>query len=336
MERRGCGRDGCLGAHSVTSPVTASGARADRARSWRHSTRHRLPLYLAIAPFFVLFIVFGLYPTMYSLVLSFQDWNGLGDPEWVGLANYERLIGDQTFWLSIRNTLIIFVLSTFPMLVMALVIAAMLNSTVRLSTAYRIAYFLPNITSIVAMAVLFGAIFGEQFGIVNTALRALELSGVGWLTTPFGVQLTIAILITYQWTGYNAIIFLAGMQSINGELYEAARIDGAGPIRAFWSITLPLLRPTILFVLVVSTITGLQSFTEAQVLTGSGSSTNANAGGPGQGGLTTVLYFYQQAFSFNRFGYGAAIAWGIFLLVVIATIINWRLSAERAGKGWKR
>jgi cellobiose transport system permease protein len=320
----------------VTSPVMTSGARALRARPWRRSTRYRLPLYLAIAPFFVLFIVFGLYPTMYSLVLSFQDWNGLGDPEWVGLANYQRLVGDPTFWLSIRNTLIIFVLSTFPMLVIALVVAAMLNSTVRFSTAYRIAYFLPNITSVVAMAVLFGAIFGERFGLVNTALRALELSGVGWLTTPFGVQLTISILITYQWTGYNAIIFLAGMQSINGDLYEAARIDGAGPIRSFWSITLPLLRPTILFVLVVSTITGLQSFTEAQVLTGSGAANNANSGGPGQGGLTTVLYFYQQAFSFNRFGYGAAIAWGIFLLVVIATIINWRLTTERSPRGLKR
>lgn len=320
----------------MTIPVTTSGARADRARPWRRSARRLFPLYIAVAPFFLLFIAFGLYPTLYSLVLSFQDWNGLGSPEWVGLANYERLIGDQTFWLSIRNTLVIFALSTFPMLVIALVIAAMLNSTVRFSTAYRVAYFLPNITSVVAMAVLFGAIFGERFGLVNTALRALDLSGFGWLSTPFGIQLTISILITYQWTGYNAIIFLAGMQSIGGELYEAARIDGAGPIRAFWSITLPLLRPTILFVLVVSTITGLQSFTEAQVLTGGSAAYNANGGGAGQGGLTMVLYFYQQAFSYNRFGYGAAIAWGIFLLVVIATIINWRLSAERAEKVFKR
>lgn len=320
----------------MTIPVTTSGARALRVRPWRRSARYRLPFYLAIAPFFVLFIVFGLYPTLYSFVLSFQEWNGLGAPEWVGLANYQRLVADPTFWLSIRNTLIIFVLSTVPMLVIALVVAAMLNSTVRFGTAYRIAYFLPNITSVVAMAVLFGAIFGDRFGIVNTVLRALDLSGVGWLSTPFGIQLTISILITYQWTGYNAIIFLAGMQSINGDLYEAARIDGAGPIRSFWSITLPLLRPTILFVVVVSTITGLQSFTEAQVLTGSGAAVNANSGGPGQGGLTTVLYFYQQAFSFNRFGYGAAIAWGIFLLVVIATIINWRLTSERNGKGLTR
>ena len=320
----------------MTLPLPTLGVRANRARPWRRSIRHRLPLYLAVAPFFLLFIAFGLYPTLYSLVLSFQDWNGLGAPEWVGLANYERLIGDATFWLSIRNTLIIFALSTFPMLIIALVTAAMLNSAVRFSTAYRIAYFLPNITSVVAMAVLFGAIFGERFGIVNTVLRSLDLSGVGWLTTPFGIQITISILITYQWTGYNAIIFLAGMQSIGGDLYEAAKIDGAGPIRAFLSITLPLLRPTILFVLVISTITGLQSFTEAQVLTGSGAAVNANAGGAGQGGLTTVLYFYQQAFSFNRFGYGAAIAWGIFLLVVLATIINWRLSSERSEKGRKR
>jgi cellobiose transport system permease protein len=140
---------------------------------------------------------------------------------------------------------------------------------------------------------------------------------------------TVSLLITYQWTGYNAIIFLAGMQSIEPEVYEAATLDGAGPVRSFFSITLPLLRPMILFVLVTSTITGLQSFTEAQVLTSSASTTNPNSGGAGQGGLTMVLYFYQQAFGYNRFGYGAAIAWGVFLVVVIFTIISWRLSSEK-------
>jgi cellobiose transport system permease protein len=286
-------------------------------------------MYVAVAPFFILFVAFGVFPTAYSLVLSFQDWNGLGAPEWVGTENFMRLFSDDTFWLSVRNTFVIFVLSTFPMLIIAIVVAAMLNNAVRYSTALRIAYFVPNITSVVAMAVLFGSIFGENFGLANAALNSVGLPDIPWLSTPLGIQVTISILITYQWTGYNAIIFLAGMQSIGSEIYEAAKLDGAGPIRSFFSMTLPLLRPTIIFVLVVSTITGLQSFTEAQVLTSSSSTTNPNSGGAGQGGLTMVLYFYQQAFSYSRFGYGAAIAWGVFLIVVIFTIISWRFTAGR-------
>jgi cellobiose transport system permease protein len=303
----------------VSTPVRSRRRRA--VRTW--------PAYAAIAPFFILFLCFGLYPTAYSLVLSFQKWNGLGSPEWVGLDNYLRLVSDETFWLSVRNTFVIFALSTIPMMILALVVAALLNNAVRYSTVLRIAYFVPNITSVVAMAILFGAIFGESFGLVNAFLNAIGIPDVRWLSTPFGIQLTVSILITYQWTGYNAIIFLAGMQSIDSEVYEAAKVDGAGPVRSFFAITLPLLRPTIIFVLIVSTITGLQSFTEAQVLTASPSTTNPNSGGAGQGGLTMVLYFYQQAFSHNNFGYGASIAWGIFLIVLVFVIISWRYSVKR-------
>ncbi|MCI1661674.1 MAG: sugar ABC transporter permease [Actinomyces sp.] len=313
---------------SAATRVAGPGAQA-RPRSRNRTLRRSWPMYVAVAPFFILFAAFGLYPTVYSLVLSFQKWNGLGDPEWIGLENYQRLFTDPTFYLSIRNTLVMFVLSTVPMLILALVVAAMLNSAVRFSTVFRVAYFIPNITSVVAMAILFGSIFGKNFGLANQLIQFLGGSAIPWLTTPFGIQVTVSLLITYQWTGYNAIIFLAGMQAIDPEVYEAATLDGAGPVRSFFSITLPLLRPTILFVLVTSTITGLQSFTEAQVLTSSASTTNPNSGGAGQGGLTMVLYFYQQAFGYNRFGYGAAIAWGVFLIVVIFTIISWRLSSEK-------
>ena len=287
------------------------------------------PMYLAIAPFFLLFLVFGLYPTAYSLVLAFQKWNGLGTPTFVGFDNFTNLFTDPTFYLAIRNTFVIFLLSTIPMLILALVLAAMLNSAVRFSTLFRIAYFVPNITSVVAMAILFGSIFGQNFGLANQLLESIGLGSVSWLQTPFGIQLTVSLLITYQWTGYNAIIFLAGMQAIGEDVYEAAALDGAGAIRSFFTITLPLLRPTIMFVLVVSTITGLQSFTEAQVLTSSASTTNPNSGGAGQGGLTMVLYFYQQAFGYNKFGYGAAIAWGVFIIVAVFTIISWRFTGGR-------
>jgi cellobiose transport system permease protein len=286
-------------------------------------------LYAAISPFYLLFLGFGLIPVGFSLYLSLHRWDGLGSMEWAGLSQYRYLIGDTDFWSSIGNTIIIWALATFPMIFLAMVTAVMLNSAVRFKNVYRFAYFLPNVTSIVAVAIIFGSVFSTNFGLMNALLQAVGLDQVAWLNTPWGIKVAIATLMTWQWTGYNAIIFLAGMQAIPDELYEAAKLDGAGIVRSFVSITLPMLRPTILFVLVVSTITGLQSFTEAQVLTASASTGNPNSGGAGQAGLTTVLYFYQQAFNFNRFGYGAAIAWAVFLLVVVFVIINWRFASDR-------
>jgi cellobiose transport system permease protein len=135
----------------------------------------------------------------------------------------------------------------------------------------------------------------------------------------------IALLMSWQWTGYNAIIYLAGLQTIPTQLYEAAKLDGAGPVRTFFRITVPLMRPIILFTVIISTINGLQSFTEPQVLFGSNASTNPNSGGPGQAGLTTLLYFYHETFDNNDYGYGAAIVWALFLLILLFVVINWRL-----------
>jgi cellobiose transport system permease protein len=221
------------------------------------------------------------------------------------------------------------VMSTLPMLFAALVLAALLHSVARAKGFYRMAYFLPNVTSVVAMAILFKMLFSSNFGLINVVLHWVGLPTYPWTNAPWGIRISIASLMTWQWVGYNAIIYLAGLQTIPNHLYEAAQMDGAGPIRAFFSITVPLLRPVILFTVVISTITGMQSFTEAQVMTGSNAATNPNSGGPGQAGLTMVLYFYQQAFSYNDFGYGAAIAWGIFLIVGVFTLINWRLVARK-------
>lgn len=297
-----------------------------RARSLRASW----PQYLAISPFYLLFTVFLLGPTLFSLYLAFHRWDGIGEMQYVGLDQFRYLIDDGTFWLSVRNTLVIWVLSTVPMLFLALVLAALLNSTKRLVGFYRVALFIPNITSVVAVAIVFGALFANNSGLVNITLQGIGLSGVPWLTDPWAIKVVIAMLMTWQWTGYNALIYLAGMQSIPSELYEAAKIDGAGPVRAFFSVTVPMLRPIILFTVVVSTITGMQSFTEPQVLFGNNSAVNANSGGPGQAGLTMVLYFYRTAFGQNDYGYGAAIAWAVFLIVMVFTILNWRLVQRRA------
>ncbi|MFF0083953.1 carbohydrate ABC transporter permease [Streptomyces canus] len=286
-------------------------------------------LYAAISPFYLIFLGFGLFPVGFSLYLSFHRWDGLGSMEWAGLSQYQYLLSDGDFWNSIGNTLIIWALATFPMIFLAMVTAVMLNSAVRFKGLYRVAYFLPNVTSVVAIAIVFGSIFSTNSGVVNAVLHSVGIDQVAWLNTPWGIKVTIAALMTWQWTGYNAIIFLAGLQTVPGELYEAARMDGAGPIQTFFRITLPLLRPTLLFVLVVSTVTGLQSFSEPQVLLQTSSNDSTFAGGPGHSGQTMVLYFFQQTFDNNDFGYGAAVAWGIFLVVVLFSIINWRLVQRR-------
>ncbi|MEU8851639.1 sugar ABC transporter permease [Streptomyces sp. NPDC048564] len=286
-------------------------------------------LYAAISPFYLLFLAFGLIPVGFSLYLSFHRWDGLGSMEWAGFSQYQYLLSDSDFWSSIGTTLLIWALATFPMIFLAMITAVMLNSAVRFKNVYRFAYFLPNVTSVVAIAIVFGSVFSTNFGLMNALLQAVGLDQVAWLNTPWGIKVAIATLMTWQWTGYNAIIFLAGLQTIPSELYEAARVDGAGPVQTFFRITLPMLRPTLLFVLVVSTVTGLQSFTEAQVLLQNTSNDSTFSGGPDHAGRTMVLYFFQQTFDNNDFGYGAAVAWGIFLVVVIFSIINWRLVQRR-------
>ncbi|WP_055617818.1 carbohydrate ABC transporter permease [Streptomyces phaeochromogenes] len=286
-------------------------------------------LYAAISPFYLLFLAFGLIPVGFSLYLSFHRWDGLGSMEYAGLSQYKYLLTDTDFWSSIGNTIIIWALATFPMIFLAMVTAVMLNSAVRFKKIYRFAYFLPNVTSVVAVAIIFGSVFSTNFGLVNALLQAVGLDQVAWLNTPWGIKVAIATLMTWQWTGYNAIIFLAGLQTIPGELYEAARVDGAGPIQTFFRITLPMMRPVLLFVLVISTVTGLQSFSEPQVLLQTTANESTFSGGPDHAGRTMVLYFFQQTFDNNDFGYGAAVAWGIFLVVVIFSIINWRLVQRR-------
>ncbi|MCI3238793.1 carbohydrate ABC transporter permease [Streptomyces spinosisporus] len=307
-------------------PVVAQRTPAARPRSALRKYWH---LYAAISPFYLLFLAFGLVPVGFSLYLSFHRWDGLGTMEWAGLSQYQYLLGDSDFWSSIGNTILIWALATFPMIFLAMVTAVMLNSAVRFKNVYRFAYFLPNVTSVVAIAIVFGSVFSTNFGLVNALLQAVGLDQVAWLNTPWGIKIAIATLMTWQWTGYNAIIFLAGLQTVPSELYEAARVDGANPVQTFFRITLPMLRPTLLFVLVVSTVTGLQSFTEAQVLLQNTSNDSTFSGGPGHAGRTMVLYFFQQTFDNNDFGYGAAVAWGIFLVVVIFSIINWRLVQRR-------
>ncbi len=287
------------------------------------------PNYVAISPYFLIFLAFGAVPVVFTLFLAFNSWNGLGEIRFVGLENFGYLLQDELFARSVYNTLVMWVMSTVPCLSIATVVAVMLNAAVRFSTTYKIAYFLPNITSLVAMGILFGSIFSSQFGIANGFLQLIGVDAIAWMRTEWGIKIAISALSAWSFVGYNALIILAGLQAISKEVYEAASIDGAGVIKTFFYITLPQLRPILLFVVVMSTIGGLQSFTEAQVLTSANSSSAATAGGLGNSGLTMVLYFYAVAFQENRYGYAAAIAWGVFIIVMLFTIINWRLARGR-------
>ncbi|MFC9691586.1 carbohydrate ABC transporter permease [Kribbella sp. NPDC056951] len=303
---------------TATTPAKAPRTTTRRQRGvlsyWR--------FYLALSPFYILFLVFGLYPMASTILLGFQKWDGFTPRTFVGLQNFAFLIEDSTFWLALKNTVVLFFMSTVPTLAIALVLAVMLNSAVRFSSVYRVAYFIPNITSLVAAAIFFAAVFSTNFGLINSGLRALGIETQDWLGQPWGIKIAISTMIVWQWAGYNTIIYLAGLQAIPKEQYEAAKVDGAGPARTFFSITLPQLRPVVLFTVVTSTIGGLQTFTEPQVMVG-------NSGGVGQSGMTIVMYFYQQAFLNNDYGYAAAIALSIFMLVLLFTAINWKLVGGR-------
>nr|WP_245578019.1 sugar ABC transporter permease [Alicyclobacillus herbarius] len=288
---------------------------SSRAIVWKQIKRHRT-IYLFISPFYILFAVFGLFPIVFSIFLAFHSWDGLGPMQYVGIKNFELVLTDSQFWQAVLNTLIIWVESTIPMLFFALVIAFLLNSAfVKLRGVWRFSFFLPNITSIVAEAVLFGAYFQTKFGLLNYLLEKLGFGAVDWLNSNFWLQIAIAIMIIWRWTGYNSIIYLAGLQSISEDLYDAARIDGASVTQTFFRITIPLMRPIILFTVIMSTIGGMQVFTEPQVLTN-------GTGGPGHGGVTMVLYLYNQAFGNHLFGYGSAIGWFLFLIILLLSLLN--------------
>lgn len=283
-------------------------------RMWEHRA-----LYVAISPFYILFAVFGLFPIGFSLYLAFHKWDGIGVMTYNGLNNFKYMLTDAEFWQAVGNTFMIWIYSTIPMLFFALIVAFLLHAPfVKFRTLFRVGYFLPNVTSIVAVAIIFGALFANNYGFLNYLLQSVGLPVVEWLNAPWGIKVAISSMVVWRWTGYNAVIYLAGLQSIPQTLYEAAKIDGASGIQSFFRITIPMLRPVILFTVITSTIGGMQLFTEPQILV-------SNDGGAGAAGMTIVLYLYRESFINNYFGYGAAVGWGMFLIIALFSIVNWKL-----------
>jgi len=272
-------------------------------RRWRSD---RAFPYLLIAPAILLFALFTLYPIIESLLLSFQVREE-GQYVYAGLANYERLLQDPLFWTSLQNTFTILIIQVPMMLMIAMILASLLQSAlVRMKAVYRIALFLPTVTALVASSIVFKTILDENNGIANYVLSWFGIAPVAWLADPFWAKAALILVITWRWVGYNMIIFIAGLQNIPRELYEASSLDGAGPIKQFFAITMPQMRPLILFAFVLSTIGTLQLFDESFILT---------KGGPDNATMTITLYLYQNGFKYFDFGYASAIAYVLVLLI---------------------
>ncbi|MFJ7070986.1 carbohydrate ABC transporter permease [Streptomyces sp. NPDC101115] len=305
-----------------TRPLAPSRPHAAR-RAWQ-----KVSPYAYIAPFFTLFAAFGLFPLLYTAFVSLYrvELQTPGDMEWRGLGNYTALLGDTFFWTSLRNTFTIGVLSTVPQLVMALGLAHLLNYKLRGRTFFRTAMLLPYATSVAAATLVFAQLFGRDFGLVNYVLGLVGIGPVDWQTGTTASQIAVSSIVVWRWTGYNALIYLAGMQSIPHELYEAAEMDGASRWRQFFHVTLPGLRPTIVFTVVVSTIGATQLFGEPLLFEGSVS------GGISHQYQTLGLYLYEQGWGYFHLGRAAAIAWVMFLLILLVVGVNAVIARRRSRK----
>ncbi|KHF36952.1 Lactose transport system permease protein LacF [Paenibacillus sp. P1XP2] len=282
--------------------------------------------YTFISPFFILFAIFGLYPIFFTIYLSFFKWDALGPMTYVGMKNYDLVTGDPLFWTSFTNTLIMGVMGTVPQLIIALLLAVMLNSAMtRFKKTFRVLFFMPNITSIVAVTLVFSTLFGNN-GMINWLLNHMGMESMAFNSGWWGVKIAISTMVMWRWTGYNAIIFLSGLQSIPLDLYEAARIDGANRRQQLLYITMPLLKPFIVFVTLISTIGALQLFTEPYVYLG-----QSGTGSTREEGITMVTYLYSEAFRNGFFGTAAATAVMLFIITIIFSMINMWVSNRMEG-----
>ncbi len=300
--------------------------------------------YLLLSPFLGLFAVFGIFPLGFSLYLAFQSWeptSGLGAMQFVGFDNYRFALQDEWFWKSLRNTAWLALASGVPQHLVAIPLACFIQASFkRLRNGLVGAYFMPYITSTVAISILFSSLFSTDFGLINAGLQALgralaSLPGLGglapggaidWLNDPDRIKPAISMVVFWRYLGFNLVLYLAALQTIPADIYEAATMDGAGRFQQFFFITLPSLKPMIFFGVTLSVIGGLQLFEEPFILTG-------GRGGSDQSGMTTAIYLYRMAFDFNDFGAASAMSWLLFVLVAALTWATHRAFRPNAGGG---
>lgn len=270
----------------------------------------------------LLIVLFSFYPMIKALILSFQSGKGLST-QFNGINNYIRLFSDPVFKQSVFNTLTYLVIQVPVMLILGLIIASLLNNKyIKFKGFFRTAIFLPCITSLVAYSVLFKSLFSVD-GVVNKFLMFINVidQPIAWLLDPFWAKIVIIIAITWRWTGYNMMFYLAAMQNIDTSIYEAAKVDGATGIRQFFKITVPMLKPIILFTAITSTNGTLQLFDEAM---------NITAGGPGNATMTISQYIYNLSFVYTpNFGYAATVSYAIVFMVAVLAIIQSKVAGEK-------
>jgi lactose/L-arabinose transport system permease protein len=270
----------------------------------------------------LLIFLFYFYPMFQALLMSLQSGTGT-NLQFVGLENYVRLFKDPTFLTTVKNTVIYLIIQVPVMIILALFLSVMLNDKkTKLKGFFRTAIFLPCVTSLVAYSVIFKYLFGTD-GIINVMLMNVSLISepIQWLTDPFWAKITIIIAITWRWTGYNMIFYLSGLQNIDHSIYEAAKMDGASAFQQFFKITIPMMKPIILFTSITSTIGTLQVFDEVM---------NITNGGPGNATMTISQYIYNLSFKYTPdFGYAATVSYAIVIMIVIFSIIQFKVAGDK-------
>jgi cellobiose transport system permease protein len=294
------------------------------ARASRSARVRMAVAYAYLAPFFLLFLLFGLFPILYSLALSLTYWKGVGRPIFVFLDNYRSLFANPVFYKALYNTAYIFVIAHLIMLPGAFILAYLLNTEyVKSKNLFQAMIFTPMVTSTIAVSLVFTSIFGEQFGVINFFLRSLGAPPAQWFHGDGGlVKPVIIVLFVWKWIGWNCVIYSAGMQGIDQELYECAKVEGANKLDILRFITLPLMKPVILYTLILSFVGGMQIFDEPYILTGS---SNSYFGGANQAGMTIALLLYEAGFRRGAFGQASAIAYVLMVLIVVLSALSFRL-----------
>jgi multiple sugar transport system permease protein len=308
---------------AVTAAPTTRGRLARRRLGPMERRNLRWGL-LFISPWLFGFLALGVFPILYTFYLSLTRYSGLREPVFIGTQNYQRMVGDPNFWTAVYNTLYYTLLAVPIGAIVAMVLALAMNQNIREVKVYRAIYYLPSILPVFAISFIFVVMLNPGYGLVNFALTSLGLPSPNWLGDPAYTKLAL-VMIAQLGAGQFALIFLAGLKGIQFELYEAAEIDGAGAIRKFVSITLPLMTPVILYDLIIGLSFGLQIFTPAYILTGGGQ----RAAGPDNSLLTYVYEIYRQAFQFGQMGYAAALSVVLFIasLLLAAAVFRW-------ARGW--
>lgn len=275
--------------------------------------------YLMVLPYVIFFILFVAYPLFFSFVLVFHRWNIVTPMKFIGLKNFIRLFSDELFFKAIFNTLIFLAIHIPLQIAVALFFAQLLNKNIKFRGFFRALYFLPVIVSGVVITILWQQLYAYETGLINSVLLGIGLPKLPWLTSPELAMPSIAIMATWKNVGLYIVLFLVGLQSIPRDLYEVADIDGATSIQKFFKITLPMLNPTVVLVVVLSTIGGFSLFIEPYIMTG---------GGPMNSTLSAMLYIYNQAFYFNHMGYAATLGF-FFASIILIVVILQRKFIER-------